>query len=184
MTNIFAPQYVAFVAPMATGGVAGGLTGAVWGLGAAAVCVGVPAAVIGIGVRRGRLDSMHVVDRESRKGPLLSGLVALVVGLVVLVVVGAPLVVRATVGVMLACVVVMGAVTTRWKISFHTGVVAGTAVMLAYLLPAAPTLTTGAAVTAVVGWARVRISHHTAAQTAAGAVAGAGLAGVVFTLLE
>lgn len=183
VTNVFAPQYVAFLAPVLTGGVADGLTGALWGLGAAAVCVGVPAAVIGIGVRRGRLDSMHVVDRTSRKGPLLSGLVALILGLVVLIAAGAPPVVKATVAVMLACVAVMGAVTIRWKISFHTGVVAGTTVMLAHLLPPAYILPIGAAITALVSWARVRVSHHTPAQTIAGATTGAILAWAVFTLL-
>ncbi|MCF6475831.1 hypothetical protein FAF44_46950 [Nonomuraea sp. MG754425] len=37
------------------------------GLLAAAVCAGVPAAVIAVGVRRGRLDSIHLVERKSKE---------------------------------------------------------------------------------------------------------------------
>jgi hypothetical protein len=43
---------------------------------AAVLCAGLPAGVIAVGVRRGRLDSMHLVERESRKGPMPAGVAA------------------------------------------------------------------------------------------------------------
>ncbi|MEU7891753.1 hypothetical protein AB0B45_02685 [Nonomuraea sp. NPDC049152] len=172
MTEVFAPQYVAIVMPPVAGLLAEGWTGLAWGLLAAALCAGVPAAVIWVGVRRGRLDSIHLVERKSRKGPMLAGFAAVVVGLVVLAVLDAPRVVVASAAVMLAWVVVMGSITLLWKISFHTGVSAGTAVVLAHVLPPMPVLAVGMVVVAVIGWARVRVSHHTAGQVIAGAAAG------------
>jgi membrane-associated phospholipid phosphatase len=52
----------------------------------------------------------------------------------------------------------------------------------AWGLPAAATLAVGVALVGVIGWARVRVSHHTPTQTVAGAAAGAGVAWAVLTL--
>ncbi|GAA2881389.1 hypothetical protein GCM10010517_44290 [Streptosporangium fragile] len=183
VTEVFAPQYVALLLPPVAGGLAHGWAGAAWGLLAAALCAGIPAGVIAVGVRRGRLDSMHLVDRRSRKGPMLAGLVAVVVGLVLLAVLDAPAIVTATAAVMLGWVLVMGPITLLWKISFHTGVSAGATVVLAHILPPALTLVVGALLVAVIGWARVRVTHHTPAQAVAGAVGGAGVAWGVPALL-
>ncbi|MEV4374747.1 hypothetical protein AB0J71_47380 [Nonomuraea sp. NPDC049637] len=136
MTEVFAPQYVAIAMPPAAGLLAEGWRGLAWGLLAAALCAGVPAAVIAVGVRRGRLDSIHLVERASRKGPMAAGFAAVVAGLAVLAVLDAPGVVTASAAVMLVWVLVMGSITLWWKISFHTGVSAGTAVVLAHVLPA------------------------------------------------
>ncbi|MBB2910765.1 membrane-associated phospholipid phosphatase [Streptosporangium becharense] len=182
LTDVFAPQYVALALPVVAGGLSGGWAGAAWGLLASAVCAGVPAAVIAVGVRRGRLDSMHVVDRAGRTGPMLAGLAAVVAGLVLLVLLGAPLMVTVTAAVMLGWIVVLGSITLVWKISFHTGVSAGAAVVLAHVLPAAPTLAAGAVLVAVIGWARVRVSHHTPAQVTAGAITAAAVAWGVLLL--
>ncbi|MGV9383455.1 hypothetical protein ACWDRB_47115 [Nonomuraea sp. NPDC003707] len=173
VTEMFAPQYVAIAMPPATGLLDAGWPGLAWGLLAAALCAGVPAAVIAVGVRRGRLDSIHLVERKSRKGPMAAGFAAVMVGLAVLAVLDAPRVVVASAAVMLAWVLVMGAITLWWKISFHTGVSAGTAVMLAHVLPAVPVLLVGALLVAAIGWARVQVSHHTPTQALAGAAAGA-----------
>ncbi|MER5622381.1 phosphatase PAP2 family protein [Streptosporangium sp. NPDC002544] len=182
VTEVAAPQYVAIALPPVTGLLAHGWTGAMWGLLAAALCAGVPVGVIAVGVRRGRLDSMHLVDRKSRRGPMLAGLITVAVGLVLLALLDAPAIVTATAAVMLGWVLVMGSITMWWKISFHTGVAAGAAVVLAHVLPAAATLAVGAALVGVIGWARVRVSHHTPTQTIAGAAAGAGVAWAVLTL--
>ncbi|MFF3444161.1 hypothetical protein [Streptosporangium sp. NPDC002721] len=183
VTEVAAPQYVVIALPPVAGLLAHGWAGALWGLLAAALCVGVPVGVIAVGVRRGRLDSMHLVDRRSRTGPMLVGLVTVAVGLVLLVLLDAPAVVTATAAVMLGWVLVMGAITLKWKISFHTGVAAGAAVVLAHVLPAAVTLGVGAALAGLIGWARVRVTHHTTAQAVAGAAAGAGVAWAVLALV-
>ncbi|MER5626811.1 hypothetical protein ABT061_37870 [Streptosporangium sp. NPDC002544] len=176
VTGLFAPQVLVIGLPPVVGLVADGWRGGAWGLVASALCGGIPALVILAGVRSGRLDSHHLVDRASRTRPLLVAVAAVVVALVLLISLGAPRLLVATVTAMLAALAVTVPITLKWKISFHAAVSAGTVVVLAHVLPAAPTLVVGALVVATVCWARVRLSHHTPAQVAAGAVTGAGTA--------
>ncbi|MFI7044199.1 hypothetical protein [Streptosporangium sandarakinum] len=176
ITGLFAPQVLVIALPPVVGLLAGGPPAAAWGLVASALCGGVPAGVIYAGARSGRLDSHHLVDRARRTGPLLVAVAAVLAALVLLAGLGAPRLLVATVTAMLAALAVTVPVTLRWKISFHAAVSAGTVVVLAHVLPAVPTLVTGAAVTAVVCWARVRLAHHTPAQVAAGVLAGVGSA--------
>ncbi|WP_207757770.1 hypothetical protein, partial [Nonomuraea cypriaca] len=142
------------------------------GLVASGLCGGVPAAMIALGVRSGRLDSHHIVDRARRTGPLLAAVAAVLVALALLVVLGAPALLVATVTAMLVALGVTVPITLRWKISFHAAVCAGTVVVLTKVLPAWPAAIAGAAVVALVCWARVRLTHHTWAQVAAGAAVG------------
>jgi len=172
VTDLLAPQVLVIVMPPAVGLIAQGWTGAAWGLVASALCGGVPALVIAMGVRSGRLDSHHIVDRARRTGPLLAAVGAVLLALLVLVLLGAPTLLVATVAAMLAALAVTVPITLRWKISFHAAVCAGTVVVLAHVLPAVATLAAGAAVVALVCWARVRLTHHTPAQVATGAVVG------------
>ncbi|MFC7591458.1 hypothetical protein ACFQYP_53020 [Nonomuraea antimicrobica] len=180
MTEVFAPQYVGIALPPLVGALAEGWPGLAWGLLAGLLCAGVPAAVIALGVRRGRLDSVHLVARDSRKGPILVGLAAVLVGLLVLVSADAPVAVVASVAVLLGWALVLGSITLAWKISFHTAVSAGVVVVLAFLLPAPPVLLAGSPLVVLIGWARVRVTHHTVAQVVAGALAGGGVALAVF----
>ncbi|MFG2074532.1 hypothetical protein SAMN05421874_10346 [Nonomuraea maritima] len=172
VTDLLAPQVLVIVMPPVVGWLAQGWTGATWGLVASVLCGGVPAAVVAWGVRSGRLDSHHIVDRARRTKPLLAAVAAVLVALALLVVLGAPALLVATVTAMLAALAVTVPVTLRWKISFHAAVCAGTVVVLAHVLPAWPCVLAGAAVLALVCWARVRLAHHTAAQVVAGAVVG------------
>ncbi|NUW33975.1 hypothetical protein HTZ77_21430 [Nonomuraea sp. SMC257] len=172
VTDVLAPQVLVIAMPPLVGLLAQGWAGAAWGLLASALCGGVPAAVIAFGVRSGRLDSHHIVDRARRTGPLLSAVGAVLVALVLLVALGAPTLLVATVTAMLVALAVTVPVTLRWKISFHAAVSAGTVVVLAHVLPPVPTVLAGGAVVALVCWARVRLAHHTAAQVGAGALVG------------
>ncbi|WP_424531381.1 hypothetical protein ACOZ38_15550 [Sphaerisporangium viridialbum] len=176
VTEIFAPQVLVIGLPPVVGLVSDGWTGFQWGLLASLLCGGVPAVVIAMGVRSGRLDSRHIVDRSRRTMPLLVAVAAVLAALMLLAGLGAPRLLVATVAAMLAGLAVTVPVTLRWKISFHAAVSAGTVLVLARVLPAMPTLAAGAVVVAVVCWARVRLAHHTVAQVAAGAVAGGGSA--------
>jgi hypothetical protein len=173
VTNLLAPQVLVIVMPPVVGLLGQGWVGAAWGLVASVVCGGVPAAVIAIGVRSGRLDSHHIVDRARRTGPLLTAVAAVLVALALLVVMGAPPLLVATVTAMLVALAVTVPITLWWKISFHAAVSAGTVVVFAHVLPALPTAIAGAAVVALVCWARVRLAHHTWAQVAAGSAVGA-----------
>ncbi|MEU6716684.1 hypothetical protein ABZ897_34905 [Nonomuraea sp. NPDC046802] len=172
VTDALAPQVLVIVMPPLVGLLAQGWSGAAWGLVASAFCGGVPAAVIALGVRSGRLDSHHIVDRARRTGPLLAASAAVLAALALLVVLGAPTLLVATVTAMLAALAVTVPITLRWKISFHAAVSAGTVVVIAHVLPPWPTAVIGGAVVALVCWARVRLTHHTWPQVAAGAAVG------------
>ncbi|MFJ2029671.1 hypothetical protein [Streptosporangium sp. NPDC087985] len=176
VTGLFAPQVLVIVLPPVIGLLTDGWTGAGWGLVASALCGGVPAGVILAGVRSGRLDSHHLVDRTSRTKPLLVAVAAVLAALVLLAGLGAPRLLVATVTAMLAALAVTVPITLKWKISFHAAVSAGTVVVLTHVLPTVPTLVIGALITATVCWARIRLRHHTPAQVAAGALAGVGSA--------
>jgi hypothetical protein len=173
VTDLLAPQVLVIAMPPAIGLLAQGWAGAAWGLVASVLCGGVPAAVIAAGVRSGRLDSHHIVDRSRRAGPLAAAFAGVLVALVLLGWLGAPRLLLAAVVAMLIALAVTIPITLRWKISFHAAVCAGTVVMLAYVLPAVPVLLAGAAVVTLVCWARVRLAHHTPAQVVTGAAVGA-----------
>ncbi|MBO3746054.1 hypothetical protein J5X84_08260 [Streptosporangiaceae bacterium NEAU-GS5] len=175
-TEVFAPQVLVIAMPPVVGAVSLGWRGAAWGLVASALCGGVPAGVIALGVRSGRLDSRHIVDRAKRTGPLLAAVAAVTATLLLLAVLGAPRLLVATVAAMLAGLAVTVPITLRWKISFHAAVSAGTVVVFAHVLPPLPVYAVGALLVALVCWARVRVSHHTAAQVVAGVAAGGGAA--------
>ncbi|MEV0588344.1 phosphatase PAP2 family protein [Nonomuraea sp. NPDC050310] len=172
VTELFAPQVLVIAMPPLAGLLAQGWTGAAWGLLASALCGGVPAAVIAMGVRAGRLDSRHLVERAGRTKPLLAAAGAVLAALVLLIVLGAPTLLVATVAAMLGALAVTVPVTLRWKISFHAAVSGGTVVVFAQVLPPPPTLAAGAVLLALVCWARVRLGHHTTAQVLAGLVVG------------
>jgi membrane-associated phospholipid phosphatase len=174
VTGLFSPQVLVIGLPPIVGLLADGRSGAAWGLVASALCGGIPAGVILAGVRSGRLDSHHLVDRASRTKPLLVAVAAVLVALVLLIFLGAPRLLVATVAAMLAALAVTVPVTLIWKISFHAAVSAGTVLVLAQVLPAVPTLVVGTPIVATVCWARVRLTHHTPAQVVAGVLIGAG----------
>ncbi|MFI6318684.1 hypothetical protein ACIBG8_14240 [Nonomuraea sp. NPDC050556] len=172
VTDVMSPQVLVIAMPPVVGMIAHGWQGALWGLLASALCGGVPALVIAIGVRSGRLDSHHLVDRTRRRGPLLAAVAAVVAALVLLAVLDAPTLLVATVTAMLAALAVTVPITLAWKISFHAAVSAGTVVVFAHVLPPVPTAVIGAAIVGLICWARVRVAHHTPAQVLAGAIVG------------
>lgn len=182
ITNVFSPQVLVIGMPPVVGLLSDGWRGTAWGLVASVLCGGIPAAVIAAGVRSGRLDSHHIVDRSLRTRPLLVAVAAVVAALALLSVLGAPTLLIATVGAMLAGLAVTVPVTLWWKISFHAAVTAGTVVVFSHVLPPTPALTTGTLITAAVCWSRIRVTHHTLPQVLAGTAAGATPAWLVLTL--
>lgn len=116
--------------------------------------------------RRGDGD-WFVTVREQRRSLYALGGVCLLVLLGVLLALGAPRLLLAS----LAGAIVangIGAVLNRvTKVSVHAGAAAGSAVLLAWVAPAAGAVL-GLA-TLAVAWARVRLAHHTPLQVALGA---------------
>ncbi|MFB4193375.1 phosphatase PAP2 family protein [Streptomyces carpaticus] len=158
------------------------LTGVGWGLLAALFCGGIPFAVIIVGVRRGNWTDKHVRIRQQRAVPLLATMASVLVGIALLLVLDAPREIFALVIAMLAGLILTMLVTVWWKISVHTAVAAGVAVVLA--IAYGPTMTALVPIVALIAWSRITLRDHTPPQTLAGAALGALAAAVVFTSLR
>ena len=154
-----------------------------WGLIAAAAASFIPITYIVRGVRRGHWTDKHVGERSQRKLPLLVCLFSTAAGTLALGLAGAPRELLALIASMVAALLVAVPVTliARWKISIHALVAAGTAVAL--IVVAGPALLLTLPVAAAVGWSRVHLGDHTAAQVTAGAVVGACATGLLFPAL-
>ena len=134
------------------------------------------------GVRRRQLSDHHVRVREQRPLPIVVALVSVLAGLALLVVLGAPRDLLAVVVAMAAGLIVSLLITLVWKISVHTGAVAGTVIILALVF--GPWLLVLEVFAFAVGWARMELGDHTRAQVIAGGIIGALVAAVTFSLLR
>lgn len=186
VTELFAPAVLVTVMLVALGWYSARdwLTGLAHGTVAAVFESVLPFAYIMRGVRAGQLTDHHIGVRNQRRGPLLVGLGSAIVGLVILVLLGAQrqliaAVIAGGVGLVVAVVV-----SHWWKMSIHTAVVAGAAMILTLLCGIPWVFPAVLPLVALVGWSRIRLYDHTLAQVAVGAVAGATVAGTVFALLR
>jgi membrane-associated phospholipid phosphatase len=153
-----------------------------WGAIAALFVSVIPFVYIVRGVRRGGLTDHHVGVRQQRPVPLLVGVASMVVGLIVLVIWGAP---RDLIALVAALAIGLAAallVTLVWKLSIHAAVVSGAVAMLVFVF--GPWSLVAAPLVPLVCWARVAVRAHTPAQTLAGAVLGATVAVVMFSVLR
>ncbi|MEU5941439.1 hypothetical protein ABZ807_20160 [Micromonospora sp. NPDC047548] len=157
------------------------LTGLSWALLAVLFSAVVPYGIVWLGVRRGRLTDHHIGVREQRRGPLVGGLLSVLAGLAALVLLGAPRALVAMVVVMFAVLLVVTAVNQAWKLSAHAAVSAGAVAVLVVVF--GPALLVAFGLVALIGWSRVRLGDHTAAQVLAGATAGVLVAAPTYLLL-
>lgn len=184
LTAVFAPAHLVIALLLVVGAASdpSAARGLGWGV-LAALLVGVaPYGWVLLSVRRGRLASRHIPDRRQRLVPLAIAAGFAVAGVGLLAVLGAPRQLVALVVAMLVGLGATGAVTTRWKISIHAAVAAGTVMILALVFGSA--LLAAAAIVAATGWSRVALRDHTLAQVLAGAAVGALVAATVFLSLR
>ncbi len=168
LTEVCAPWVVLTVGSVHLGRRVGS-TG--WGFATAAGLGLLPQAAITWRVRRKALSDHHVTRREDR--PLvIAGIAGSVASLLAAQRLrGAPDELQQMTRAALVALGVTGAATLRVKVSFHTAVLAGVIVVLAREL--SPRYRRLLVLVPAVAWARVRISHHSPAETALGAAIGA-----------
>jgi len=157
--------------------------GLLWGLIVLIFVCGLPYAVIIQGVRRGTYTDHHLQLRQQRPIPFAIAAAIALAGLVVSTVGGAPRPLIALVVASVAGLAVTAGASTVWKMSVHSGVTAGSAVVAGMVLGPVG-YPCGLVLLAFVGWSRVRLRAHTPAQVAVGAIVGATIAGTCFTLLR
>ncbi|MDH6284556.1 hypothetical protein [Prescottella agglutinans] len=180
LTEVGAPWVINIVASIVLG-TAVGAPG--WGV-FVAVCAGVvPMAVILVGMRRAKIGDHHVTKINERH-LLIVVLLAVTVGaLIVQIVAHAPIEMIAFMSSGLVALAVAAVITSvfHWKVSVHTGVLAGVSVVLALALSLWWLL--GFVFTILVGWSRVHLGDHTKGQVIVGAIAGAVAAGVTYAVI-
>ena len=162
-----------FVVPVPTLVAALLLLGVEWRavLGWTALCVAVAIAppmllIVARRLRRGDGD-WYVTVREERRSLYLLGGACLLVLLALLRATGAPSLLIACLLAAIAANAIGALLNRRTKVSVHVGSAAGCATLLGWIAPAAAPLL--AAAVALVGWARLRLGHHTLGQVVLGA---------------
>ncbi|WP_309080642.1 hypothetical protein [Zhihengliuella sp.] len=138
---------------------------------AAAFTIVIPWAVLVWMRMTARVTDLHVTRREQRWPILLIALVSILAGLGLLRLMGASPIVFAEMGLFLAGLLITGAANLFWKLSIHAAVASFAALHCLAPLPLGPQL--AVVLIALVGWSRIRITHHTASQVLAGTVVGA-----------
>lgn len=180
VSTVSSPTLLLAVLYPVVGALAAGPPGIAWSLLGMVFTVVIPAAIVDVGVRRGRYTDHHLSRREQRAVPLGLAALSVLVGLGVLWLAGAPRAIVALQVAVLVTVLVATTVTLWWKVSFHTAVVAAAAAVLTLLGGGWWALAWLAV--PVVGWARLRLTAHTLAQVVVGGVLGAGVSGLVLII--
>ncbi len=157
--------------------------GLLWGLVVLVFVCALPYAVIIRGVRRGTYTDHHLHLRQQRPVPFAIAAGIALAGLVVSTAGGAPRPLIALVVASVAGLAVTAGASTVWKMSVHSGVTAGSAVVTGIVLGPIGYLC-GLVLLVLVGWSRVQLRAHTPAQVVVGAVVGATIAGTCFSLLR
>jgi len=85
-----------------------------------------PLAYLVYQVRRRRLSDIHIRVREQRPIPFLVGLASVLIGLTLLIVLGASRELLAVIAAMTTGLVIAMLTSLAWKLSVHTGAIAGT----------------------------------------------------------
>ena len=180
ISRVFTPTLLLAVLYPVVGALADGWPGVAWSLLGIVFTVAVPAAIVDVGVRRGRYTDHHLSRREQRAVPLGLSAASVLAGVAVLALAGAPRAIVALQVAVLVTVVVVTALTLLWKVSLHVAVVGAAACVLTLLGGGWWALSWLAV--PLVGWARLRLTAHTLAQVVVGCVLGAGVTGAVLVI--
>ncbi|MER7759756.1 hypothetical protein [Streptomyces sp. NPDC097619] len=178
LTEALEPKVWLLAVVLLTGWWADGVAGLGWGLVAAVFCAVLPGLWIRWGRRRGWWAGRHVDRRADRLVALPGVAVSVTTGIALILLLDGPPELVALVAAMLVALMAFLGISTVWKISFHAGVPAGAITVAA--LAAGPAAFAAVPLLLLVGWSRVVLRDHTAAQVGAGALLGSAVAGFVY----
>lgn len=180
VTDWLAPWVVIIAVCLATAWRATGSVGGtvLWGGAVALFTSAIPMAIIRWHMRRGRVTDIHVRHHAHRLAPLVGIVASAAAGLTVMHLAAADPLLLALAWTLFLGVLTTTIITVFWKISFHTAVATMAVVITTALY--GPVMLCGLTVVAAIGWSRVRLGDHTAAQAVVGSAWGAVVAAVVF----
>lgn len=141
-----------------------------------------PWALLARGVRSGRWDDMYFRRREQRMGPLLFTSGAVVAGFAMLYLLGAPHPFKVVLSATVVGLIVGGITLRFWKLSIHTASIAGAVIITLILFGVkfAPLI----ALIPLVGWARIRLAHHTLGEVIGGGIMGVAIGYGVLSAMQ
>jgi MFS family permease len=121
-------------------------------------------------LKRGKIETFHIPNRQNRKGVYLVIIASNVVGVIAMIFLGAPflLVAFGIMGIMQSTLLFL--INQYWKISGHTTAVSGLSVFLVAAL--GWSMTPVLMIVPLVAWARIRTKSHSFWQTVAGVLTG------------
>ncbi|MFF8773082.1 hypothetical protein [Kitasatospora sp. NPDC015120] len=178
ITDGLEPKNVIIAMLLLLGGARYGWRGLAWAVFAALFTAVIPTLLIRFGMRRGTVDDRHVGNRRRRLTLFPLIMVSVAAGFAGMLLAHAPRDLTAVVLAMFASLVPILVITAWWKVSVHTAVASGAVVCLAVAL--GPWWLLLYPSVAVIGWSRVVLRDHTAAQTVVGTAVGALAAGLTF----
>jgi len=133
-------------------------------------------------VKTGYLSDFHMPQREKRVRPVSAIFIWLAFSVLILLAIRAPAGMVFLAASAVVEVALLGAVTFRWKISFHSATIMAAAIATLFLRSK---LAWGVwPLVFVIGWARLRLRRHTPMQVLAGYLAGALVAAGAFYVLQ
>lgn len=141
----------------------------------------IPYGFIVYALRRGRISDRNITRGSERAFPFITAMLSFAMGAGVLLALSAPREVLAVaVGAFVGLLIALP-LASRLKLSIHTAGVSGTVIIL--FMVYGPLLLLLTPLVALVGWARIKIEHHTLVQVAAGALIGTLVAAGVFLVV-
>ena len=128
--------------------------------------------------KNGQLDNFFISTRGQRTRIYILGSIFFSLSCIVLAYMGAPLVLVAGFVSGLSAVLIFAFINLRWKISVHTGFMAGSSIALVMLY--GWTAAASVALVPLAAWARIKLDSHSLAQAVGGPVMPALLGGSVW----
>jgi hypothetical protein len=144
------------------------------------VCL-LPMIYIAWNVKRGHISDLHMQIRRQRIRPLIVTIVGTSIALGALILTGAPPLMPMFALFTLLQIALLTLITVVWQISFHAMSISGAVIAAGALYGAVPAFAL-APLVVLVGGARLKLRRHTLSQVIAGALVGAVMTTLLFTL--
>ena len=122
-------------------------------------------------LRRGSITDLDIQLREQRRNTLLVTIGGFALTWLVMLLGGAPPALTLLAGAGMLQWIIIFAITMRWKVSIHSTSATGVAILILRIfgLSAVPLVIS----IPLIAWSRVKLRHHTPAQTIVGVILGA-----------
>lgn len=131
----------------------------------------IPTAALILMRRRKIVGDMHVTERSERAPVLVVAAISIVSGALLLLLVNAELVLFQEIAGIFIGLAVCFAITMFWKVSIHSAVATYVALAVTASIPVIGPVV-ALLFSAVIGWSRIKVLHHTASQVLGGQVIG------------